>query len=150
LSLIPGTLGDYLRREFYRLTLDTCGKESVITFGVLLSNPRTRIGENVYIGPYSTIGWADIRNDVLLGANVHVLSGKTQHLAEDVEQPIRLQGNRFERVIIGDDVWVGNGAVVMVNIGRKSIVGAGSVVVTDVEDFSVVAGNPARVLKKRV
>lgn len=51
---------------------------------------------------------------------------------------------------IGDGVWIGNNAIILqnVNIGRKSIVGAGSVVTKDVPPYSIVAGNPAKVIKK--
>lgn len=53
--------------------------------------------------------------------------------------------------VVGDDVWIGNGATVMpgVRIGHGAVVAAGSVVVTDVPDYGVVGGNPARLLKRR-
>ncbi|MCP5007919.1 MAG: acyltransferase, partial [Planctomycetes bacterium] len=56
----------------------------------------------------------------------------------------------FEKISIGEDTWIGNGSVVMANIGKKCIVGAGSVVTKDVEEYSIVAGNPAKLLKKRI
>ena len=52
-------------------------------------------------------------------------------------------------MVIGQDTWVGNGAIIMASVGRKCVVGAGSVVTHDVEDLSVVAGNPARLIRKR-
>ncbi|KAH6620416.1 galactoside O-acetyltransferase [Boeremia exigua] len=53
-------------------------------------------------------------------------------------------------VVVGDDCWVGGGAVILpgVTIGRGCTVGAGSVVTRDVEDFCVVMGQPARVVKR--
>ena len=53
--------------------------------------------------------------------------------------------------IIGNDVWIGQNAVILpgVNIGDGAIIGANSVVGCDVEPYSVIIGNPARVLRKR-
>lgn len=53
--------------------------------------------------------------------------------------------------VIGDDVWMGRGAMVMpgVRVGSGAIVGAGAVVASDVEPYQIVAGNPARVVRSR-
>lgn len=57
--------------------------------------------------------------------------------------------NRATR--IGNDVWIGRNALIMrgVQIGDGAIVGAGSVVTKDVEPYAIVAGNPARIIRKR-
>ena len=57
-----------------------------------------------------------------------------------------------QELVIGDDVWIGVGALVLggVSIGTGAVVGAGAVVTSDVPPYSVVAGNPARVLRERV
>lgn len=56
-----------------------------------------------------------------------------------------------ERVVIGHDVWIGHGAIILpgVHIGNGAIVGAGSVVTRDVPPYMIVVGNPARVLRPR-
>ena len=149
LSMFPGFVGDYLRGEFYRLTLPRVGADVQICFGTLLSSPRASFGDHVYIGPHSVIGNVDIGSDVLLGSNVHLLSGQAQHGTEDLTRPIRLQPGRLERISVGEDTWIGNGAIVMANVGRKCVIGAGSVVVSEVPDLSIAAGNPARVLRSR-
>jgi acetyltransferase-like isoleucine patch superfamily enzyme len=53
-------------------------------------------------------------------------------------------------IVVGEDCWFGGGVTVCpgVTIGRGVTVGAGSVVTRDVEDFVVVAGNPARVIRR--
>lgn len=53
-------------------------------------------------------------------------------------------------IIIGDDVWIGAGAIILngVTIGNGAIVGAGAVVTKNVEPYTIVVGNPARKLKK--
>jgi phosphonate metabolism protein (transferase hexapeptide repeat family) len=57
-----------------------------------------------------------------------------------------------KRVIIGPDVWIGHAAIVMpgVSVGTGSIIGSGSVVTKDVPDYTIVAGNPAKIIRRRV
>lgn len=70
--------------------------------------------------------------------------------AEEIEALFNVPGNKGDTVI-GNDVWIGMDAVVMpgVTIGDGAIVSARSVVVKDVEPYTIVGGNPARALKKR-
>jgi len=149
LSLAPGMSGDYLRREFYRLTLRECAKTAQISFGALFSSAAARVGENAYIGAYCIVGNADIGRDVLLGSSVHLLSGKHQHGIDDVLLPIRCQPRRIDRISVGEDTWIGDSATILANVGRKCVIGAGSVVVSDIPEYSVAAGNPARILAAR-
>lgn len=118
-------------------------------FGVLFSQVDTEVGKSVYIGPSSNIGMCRIEDYCTLGSSVHVMSGRCQHSFDDLDKPMREQGGTYKKVVIGEDTWIGNGALIMANVGRKCVVGAGSVVTTDVDDFSVIAGNPARLVRKR-
>jgi len=89
-----------------------------------------------------------IGNRVLFGPNVQLYAA-THPLDGHVRRGIK--GPEFGRPItIGDDVWVGGAVVVCpgVTIGNNSVVGAGSVVTKDVEPYTVVAGNPARVIRR--
>jgi len=109
---------------------------------VLIGN-RTRIGiSNVLIGPI-TIG-----SDVMFAQNV-VLSG-LNHGYEDINLPPSLQKVETKPITIEDQVWIGANAVVTagVTVGKHSIVAAGCVVVKDVPPFSIVGGNPGRLLKQ--
>ena len=149
LSLFPGTIGSYIRANFYRFTMQYCHPRVVVSFATLFSQHNTQINEGVYIGPQCNIGSSNIGKNVLLGSGVHILSGKGQHNFDDLDTPIKDQGGSFSQITIGEDSWVGNGSIVMANIGKKCIIGAGSVVTQDIEDYSIAVGNPAKVIKKR-
>jgi virginiamycin A acetyltransferase len=150
LSLFPGLPGNYLRKNFYRLTMTRCDRECAILFGTIFSQRDTEIGKGVYIGPNCNIGKCRIESHCTLGSNVHVMSGKHQHYFDNPGLPVQEQGGVLEKVVVGEDTWIGNGALIMANVGKKCIIGAGSVVTGDVDDFSIVAGNPARIIGSRV
>jgi len=149
LSLIPGKVGSYLRVGFYRFALTRCTPDAYIAFITLFSQRDTEIESGVYIGPQCNIGRCKIGKNVLLGSNVHIMSGKEQHNFSDLDMPIRDQGGVFKKVEIGENTWIGNGALVMANVGHSCIVAAGAVVVNDIDDYAIVAGNPAKVIKMR-
>lgn len=149
LSLVPGLTGAYLRKGFYRLALARCSDDCYIGFGTIFSHAGTAIGRRVYIGARCTIGDVTLGDHVTIGSNVDIMNGARQHHIDDLSVPVQEQGGDYPRVSVGEDSWIGNSAVVMGNIGRKCVVGAGSVVVDDVEDLSIVAGNPARLIRKR-
>lgn len=149
LSLFPGQLGNYLRKCSLQFMITHCSTDAVISFGVLLSQQDTEIHQGTYIGPQCNIGRCTIGANCLLGSGVHLMSGKKQHNFEDLDTPIREQGGHFDKITIGEDTWIGNGALVMANVGKKCVIAAGSVVTQDVEDYCIVAGNPARVIKSR-
>lgn len=149
LSLVPGYAGLYLRREFYRLALSACSADCQISFGTVISHPGTRIGARVYIGLHCNLGLCDVGDDVLFGSDVHILSGSRQHAFDDRDRPINTQGGAFERVHIGADTWIGNGARVLADVGARCVVGAGAVVTRPIPDGSIAVGHPARVVGQR-
>jgi acetyltransferase-like isoleucine patch superfamily enzyme len=147
LSLLPGKIGSYLRAGFYRFTLKKCHPSAVIGFGTIFSQADTEIAAGSYIGPQCNIGLCSIGKDTLLGSGVHIMSGKGQHNFDNLEIPIREQGGFFEKIIIGDNCWLGNGALVMANIGKRCVVAAGAVIIKPVPENTLVAGNPAKIVK---
>lgn len=109
-------------------------------------------GDGTNIGRLSTISAANrivIGKNVLVGPNVFIAD--TSHEYSHVYIPIMAQGiTTSEDVItIGDGTWIGNNAVIVGNItiGRGCVIGANSVINSNVPDFSVVEGNPAKIVK---
>ena len=111
-----------------------------------------KIGDNSAIGAYSFLGaqgGITIGNDVIMGPRVNFHA--ENHKYDNLNIPIRLQGETRQGIMIEDDCWVGAGSIFLdgVHVGTGSIVAAGSVVTKDIPAYSIVAGSPARVIKKR-
>ncbi|GIV32794.1 MAG: acetyltransferase [Chitinophagales bacterium] len=141
----------YTRMDVFPFNDFVLGADSTIEDFATINNgvghvrigARTRIGIScVVIGPV-TIG-----DDVMLAQNI-VLSG-LNHPYEDISCPISRQKVTTKEIIVKDESWIGANAVITagVTIGKHVVVAAGSVVTRDVPDYSVVAGNPAKIIKR--
>lgn len=107
------------------------------------------IGDETHIGISNMLtGPLKIGNYVIFAQNIS-LSG-LNHGYENIDEPIRKQKVTMAPIIVEDECWVGSNAVLTagVTIGKHSVVGAGSVVTKDVPPYTIVVGNPARVIKK--
>ncbi len=113
------------------------GKNAVIMMGAVI-NIGAIIGDSTMIDMNAVIG---ARGSI--GKNCHIGAGAV--IAGVLEPPSR------QPVILGDNVLVGANAVILegVRVGNNAVIAAGSVVLDDVEDDMVVAGSPARVIKRR-
>ncbi len=118
-------------------------------------NPHIEIGDNCDFGEYNHITSTNkiiIGNNVLTGRWVTISDnshGKTTHDMMDMpptQRPIYSKGP----VVIGDNVWIGDKATILpnVSIGKGAIIAANSVVTKDVPEYSVFAGNPAKIIKQ--
>ena len=107
------------------------------------------IGDHTRIGLHNTIiGPVDIGNHVNLAQGITVTA--LNHNFSDTNKRIDEQGVSTNPVTIEDDVWVGTNAVILpgVTIGEHCVVAAGAIVTKDVPPHSLVAGVPAKVIKK--
>ena len=149
-ALLPGLPGLYLRRGFYRLTLENCSATAAIGFGALFSHRQARVEEDVYVGPYVVTGSVHLCKGCLIGTRVSLLSGSMQH--EWLEQGgwTPSDPSRFKRIKIAEHVWIGEGATVMADVGAGSMVAAGAVVSAPIPAGVVVGGNPARFVRNVV
>lgn len=148
-SLMPGFIGPPIRAAFYKQTLPKSEIDLFMGFGSFITKIETRIGKGVLINGHSTVGLADIGNGVVIANFVSVLSGGQQHNFSDPNKGILDEEGIYSRIIIGDDVFIGDQSVVMANIGKKTIIGAGSIVIKEIPPYSIAVGNPAKVIKKR-
>jgi acetyltransferase-like isoleucine patch superfamily enzyme len=114
-------------------------------YGVKIKNPdRLFIGYNVWLDS-SAPSFIEIGEHVILGAGVKVIAHSAPtFLMKDQISSVR------KPVLIEDGVLVGVNSVILPGlvIGKCSVIAAGSVVTQDVEPYSIVGGNPAKLLKK--
>ncbi|MFH1018979.1 MAG: acyltransferase [Pseudomonadota bacterium] len=162
--------GTFKRSQFLSI-----GSHVVFEKGVRAWHPATiSIGENVYVGHNAYLksyhaGELKIGDDTWIGQDVflhaaggifigkrvgigpRVLIFTSFHKESGRDRAILDSPLAFEPVHIGDDCDIGIGATVLpgIRIGKGAQIGAGAVVTKDVSPYSVVAGNPARVIKKR-
>lgn len=120
---------------------------------IIVGNGSVTMGAECTLQAFSTISADDsaIRfgDYVRIGPNCNLLGA--DHEYRDRNTPIHRQGMIVKGLRIGDDVWVGANCNIMpgVEIGKGAIIGAGSVVTSDVPPYTLVAGSPARPIKTR-
>ena len=117
------------------------------TYGGLIS-----IGSNVSLNAYTFLhegGGIYIGNNVRIASHVSIISAN--HIFNDINIPIKDQGETKIGITIEDDVWIGTGVKILdgVRIKRGTVVGAGAVVNRSLDEYSVYAGVPAKIIKKR-
>jgi acetyltransferase-like isoleucine patch superfamily enzyme len=121
------------------------------------------VGQNCYIGEDSRLWSADqicIGHRVLISHNVNIFDNLTHPISASLRhaQFVAIGKTGHPEVIdlsespvfIGDDVWIGAGAIILkgVNIGEGAVIGAGAVVTKNVPAWTIVAGNPATVIRE--
>jgi virginiamycin A acetyltransferase len=148
-AIVPGLLGQYLRRAFLARTLASCARTATIEFGTIFSSAAAAIGERAYIGPRCHLGWAVIGENALLAAGVHVPSGSRTHGIDDLTIAIRDQPTIKTAVNIGAGSWIGSAAIVMADVGCDAVIAAGAVVTRPIPALTIAGGVPARVLRRR-
>jgi len=161
--------------EFDRSQFQKIGQDVIIEPGVLVFHPENiEIGDNVYIGHYTILkgyhknymtigsgtwigqqcffhsaGGLKIGNNVGIGPGVKIIT--SGHALKDKSIPILHNPLEFAPVEIADDCDIGIGSIILpgVSIGKGVQVGAGAVVTESIEDFMIVAGVPAKILRQR-
>lgn len=145
LALLPGPPGVYLRGAYYWGALQRCSWEVHIGFGSVFTHRGAELSRRVSTGAYCVIGHGRIGEQVMLASRVSIPSGKRQHL--DASGNLA-DSTHYDHVNIGARSWIGEGAIVMADVGAGCIVSAGAVVSKSMPDHSLIGGNPAKVLRE--
>ena len=150
----PGYLLSYkLRRFVVKRILLACGKNVLVLRKVYFGDgSRLTIGDRSYLGLNARLGGKiTIGDDVIMGPDVIMMTAS--HEYRNIKIPINQQGNIEEKeIIIGDNVWIGTRSIILpgIKIGSHSIIGAGSIVTKSFPDYSIIGGNPAKLIKNRI
>ena len=124
----------------------------IVKYAGIVYSPKIIIGENTHVaknGSVACIDRVEIGKNVLFARNVHITDHS--HGYEDITRPITPQPLISKGpVVIEDDCWLGFNCEILsgVHIGKHCVVAARAVVTKDVPPYSIVAGNPARVVKR--
>lgn len=150
LRLYNQTHTDPERQAILRKIVGHLGQDSMIE-----SPFNCTYGQNIYLGDHVYLNFncvildnnsVHIGNHVMVGPAVQIYTA-----AHPIQAEPRNQGWEVAKAItIEDNVWIGGGAILLpgIHIGRNVVIGAGAVISRDVPAFSVVAGNPARVIRE--
>ena len=149
LDLMPPVI----RSVVFKLCLGHCGRSVMIDYGVYIRYPwLVEIGDHVVINRSCSFYPSFlkkkkiiIKDHVTIAYNVSFIGGSQDYHFKDLPD---IGGD----IVIQEYVWIGCNVTVLpgVTIGEGAVIGAGSVVTRDVSPYTVVAGNPARVIKTRV
>ncbi|PHR89737.1 MAG: acetyltransferase [Blastopirellula sp.] len=148
LSIIPGIPGVYLRRAYYCCTLESCSRTAYIGYGTIFSNRRAIIEKSVYIGTYTLLGDVILREGCLIGSRASLISGGQQHQRSADGKWLSADTDNYKRIEINAGAWLGEACLVAADVGKGAMIAAGSVVASKVPADVMVAGNPARFVKR--
>lgn len=141
------------RRRVAGLTLRSKGRNVQISPGFIFHRSENiAIGDHVYIGPdawVNAMGGVVIRGGTIIGPRITIYTAN--HRFRDAEAIPYDDVVLCHPVEIGENTWIGGNVIIVpgVTIGEGCVVGAGSVVTKDVPSYSVVGGNPAKVIGTR-
>lgn len=154
-STVPviGLPCERFKEIFLRKIFKFCGTNVNVSKGARFGN-----GKDIVIGNNSSIGMnckvpnnIIIGEDVMMGPNVNIFGAN--HCYDRVDLPMRKQGTKhYSPVIIEDDVWIGSNAIIMpgLKISKGTIVGAGAIVTKNFPAYSIIGGNPAKIIGSRI
>ncbi|BDS29936.1 hypothetical protein KAM479c_16600 (plasmid) [Aeromonas caviae] len=150
ISKIDGFVGFEVRHIFYKKTLKACGDNLRIHHGAYIVYPDVSIGNRCTIEENSIISLCDIGDDVIVAANVSIMSGGNQHETDNLNVKFHDSNLPLKRVKLGRNIWIGTHSVIMADLADGCILGAGAVLTKDATEINAIyAGVPAKLIRKR-
>ena len=151
-SRIGGGISKKIRYVLCRHIFEFCGKNVNIEKGAWFGRgSRIRIGDNSGLGVNCVVpDGSVIGKDVMMGPNCYIHIQNHGFARTDI--PMRLQGSTIGNpIVIDDDVWIGRNVSIMQgrHISRGSIIAANCVLTKDFPEYSIVGGNPGRLIRSR-
>lgn len=140
------------------------GLQNVVLEGKNSIPDRCNFSGNIAIGKYTTLGYnnffhgnitigryCQIGADVAIHTTNHPITFLSTYINKNLFEGDIATLKQTKEVVIGNDVWIGHGAIILggLTIGNGAIIAAGSVVTKSVEPYAIVAGNPAKMIRKR-
>ncbi len=151
IAQFPGLTGDFIRGRFVAKRVKSAGSGLIVQSGTRFrSIENLSLGNNVVIGYdnfIQALGGVSIGNHSMTAPGVKIWS--VNHNYRDKNKPVMKQGQTRSPVVIGCDVWIAANAFISpgVNLPDGCVVSSGAVVgVKDYKPYSIIAGNPARVI----
>lgn len=160
----PDRVGQWLRYHYWRYRAKV-GEGARIDRGALIQNPRlVSVGSFFVLGENAVVSAGECKG-ILIGNYVGIARGaylrSANHKISQIGIPFVHQGHEAKTVIyndreysivVEDDVWIGANAIVLTGtkIGKGAVVGAGAVISGVFPDYSIIMGNPGRVIGSRL
>lgn len=144
-----GRYGLFIRRFFYKKTLSSCGDNLVIGKNSYIGYRDTVIGNCVSIEEDCVISLCEIGDFSIIAHRVSIMSGGNHHDIDDLTRNFIDSNLPLKKVKIGSNVWIGVHSVVLNDISHGTVVGANSVITKCFEPNVVIAGVPAKLIRKR-
>lgn len=165
ITILPNTrIGSKFRLFYWKQKVGNPTLKYIGKHAHILNRSGMDLGDNFILGDFSELQIAD-SSPIFIGDNVGIARGtflrSANHAIDDISIPILEQGHTSKKIdfrgkiysiIIEDNVWVGANSIILTgaHIGACSVISAGSVVSSEVPPYSIVVGNPGRVMANRL
>ena len=142
-----------IKLYFFKRKLNILNKNIDINLkSIFINHENIKWHDNIYIGPNAyiwAIGGLEIHDNVIIGPRITIHT--SNHRFENATMLPYDGFSYLKKVVIEKNVWIGDSVFIVpgVTIGEGSIVAMGSVITNDVPKYSIVGGNPAKIIKKR-
>jgi len=152
----------FLRLQLFKIIWRSKNKHNFTQVRIYFTINIVKVGNYTY-GPLNVYYYGNINEELEIGSfcsiadNVKFILGGNHSYKSMLTYPLRYflkkksEATTKGKIVVGDDVWIGMSAIILsgIIIGKGAIIAAGAVVTKDVEPFSIVAGNPAKIIKYR-